>query len=124
MKNNNNLYGTNTMPFSASIQSETLLFVSGQGGIDPDTSGENAGDIRSQTIRTVENIKDILAQSGLTLDDVLKTNVYLTSRDNYELFNQVYVQLFSHPYPARTLIYCELNFGLLVEIDVIAKLRN
>lgn len=112
------------MPFSAAIQSESLLFVSGQGGFDPDYSDEDFGDIECQTERTVLNIQNILAQSGLTLAEVIKANVYLTNRKDYEAFNQVYSRLFSPPYPARTLVYCELNFGLLVEIDVIARLKK
>jgi 2-iminobutanoate/2-iminopropanoate deaminase len=106
------------------MQSDSLLFVSGQGGIEPGDPNAVAGDIEEQTVRTVENIRKILAESGLTLADVLKVNVYLTDRNNYERFNRIYSQLFPQPYPARTLVYCELNFGLLVEIDVIAKLRK
>lgn len=123
MNNKANRYGTEVLPFSSAIPSESLLFVSGQGGFDPDDTGEDFGDIVCQTEKTVMNIQNILAESGLTLADVLKANVYLTNRKDYETFNQVYSRLFPQPYPARTLIYCELNFGLLVEIDVIAKLR-
>lgn len=123
MNNKANRYGTDTIPFSAAIQSESLLFVSGQGGFDPDYTGEEYGDIKEQTEITILNIQNILAGSELTLADVLKANVYLTNRSDYEAFNQVYSQMFPKPYPARTLVYCELNFGLLVEIDVIAKLK-
>jgi len=105
------------------MQSESLLFVSGQGGFEPDDPNSDAGDIENQTVRTVAAIQNILSESGLTLADVLKVNVYLTDRNNYERFNRTYSRLFSQPYPARTVIYCELNFGLLVEMDVIAKLR-
>jgi 2-iminobutanoate/2-iminopropanoate deaminase len=106
------------------MQSESLLFVSGQGGFEPDNPNADVGDIEQQTVRTVANIQKILDEYGLTLADVLKVNVYLTDRNNYERFNRIYSELFPQPYPARTLIYCELNFGLLVEIDVIARLRK
>lgn len=124
MNNKLNRYGTETIPFSAAVPSDSLLFVSGQGGFDPDYEGDDDGDIESQTERTILNIANILSQSGLTLADILKANVYLTDRKNYEVFNQVYARLFPRPFPARTLIYCELNFGLLVEIDVIARRRS
>jgi len=112
------------MPFSVATQSETLLFLSGQGGLDPSTGEIAAADLESQTVRTIRNIQDILSRSGLTLKDVLKVNVYLSDRKHYEPFNRIYSELFPRPYPARTLVYCELNFDLLVEIDVIAKLKK
>jgi len=118
-------YGTDVIPFATARRSETLLFVSGQGGCDPVT-GEvtHEGDLESQTVQTMENIRSILSQSGLTFQDVLKVNVYLSDRKHYEAFNRIYARYFSPPYPARTLVYCELNFDLLVEIDVIAQCKQ
>ena len=119
-----NKYGTEAPPFSAAISTETLLFVSGQGGVDPNTGEVPADDLENQTLITVQNIQNILAQSGLTLKDVVKVNVYLTNRQYYGPFNRIYSQLFPQPFPARTVVYCDLNFDLLVEIDVIAKLKD
>ena len=124
MENQKYRYGTEAVPFSAAVPSDSLLFVSGQGGIAPDDPEADPGNIETQTIQTIANIRNILSEWNLTLEDVLKVNVYLTDRSNYERFNQVYSQLFPKPLPARTVVYCELNFGLLVEIDVIAKLRK
>lgn len=117
-------YGLDEVPFASATQTESLLFVSGQGGIDPYTGEITVDNLEVQTVLTVQNIERILAESGLTLRDVVKVNVFLTDRKHYEQFNQIYSGLFPCPYPARTLIYCELNFDLLVEIDVIAKLRK
>ncbi|GBG08533.1 reactive intermediate/imine deaminase [Paenibacillus agaridevorans] len=116
-------YGTEEIPFSPFSESDSHLFVSGQGGNDPLTGEIKIGDLESQTINTVKNIEIILGQRGLTLKDVVKVNIFLTNRQHYEQFNQIYSLLFSRPYPARTLVYCDLNFDLLVEIDVIAKLK-
>ncbi|QNK60238.1 RidA family protein [Paenibacillus sp. PAMC21692] len=116
-------YGTEEIPFSPFSESDSHLFVSGQGGNDPLTGEINIGDLESQTINTVKNIEIILGQRGLTLKDVVKVNIFLTNRQHYAQFNQIYSLLFPRPYPARTLIYCDLNFDLLVEIDVIAKLK-
>jgi len=117
-------YGMDELPFAAATQSDSLLFVSGQGGTDPDTGEVISGDLENQTILTIQNIELILAQSGLTLDDVVKVNIYLKNRSDYEAFNRIYSRIFPRPYPARTLVYCDLNFDLLVEIDVIANLRK
>ncbi|WP_214628924.1 RidA family protein [Paenibacillus agaridevorans] len=116
-------YGTEEIPFSPFSESDSHLFVSGQGGNDPLTGEIKIGDLESQTINTVKNIEIILGQRGLTLKDVVKVNIFLTNRLHYEQFNQIYSLLFPRPYPARTLVYCDLNFDLLVEIDVIAKLK-
>jgi len=117
-------YGMDELPFSPATPSESHLFVSGQGGTDPVTGEVAAFDLEGQTLLTVQNISDILARSGLTLEDVVKVNIYLKNRSDYEIFNRVYASLFPRPFPARTLVYCELNFDLLVEIDVVAKLRK
>jgi len=116
-------YGMDELPFSDAAQTETLLFVSGQGSTDPITGEVVAGDLESQTILTMHNISRILAQSGSSLEDVVKVNIYLKNRFDYEQFNRVYCRIAPRPYPARTLVYCDLNFDLLVEIDVIAKRR-
>lgn len=117
-------YGTEETPFSPATASESLLFVSGQGGCDLHTGEVKVDDLEHQTLHTLRNIQTILSQSGLTLHDVVKINVYLSDRKHYEEFNRIYSRLFPRPYPARTLVYCQLNFDLLVEIDVIASLRN
>lgn len=123
MKINPHLYGTEEIPFSPATRSESHLFVSGQGGNDPITGEIPVDDLEGQTVNTLNNIQKILADYGLTLSDVVKVSVYLSDRKYYEPFNRIYSRLFPRPYPARTLVYCELNFDLLVEIDVIAKLK-
>lgn len=124
MKINSDHYGTEEIPFSTATRSESLLFVSGQGGNDPNTGEIPVDDLEGQTLNTLRNIEIILQSHGLTLEDVVKVNVYLSHRKHYESFNRIYSRIFPRPYPARTLVYCELNFDLLVEIDVIAKLRT
>lgn len=119
-----NKYGTEETPFASATQTDSLLFVSGQGGIDPLSGKVVSDELEAQTIQTLQNIENILSQSDLTLQDVVKVNVFLTNRDHFEPFNRVYSRIFPRPFPARTLVYCELNFDLLVEIDVIAKLKN
>ena len=105
-------------PFSSAIATESFVFVSGQGGL---LDGIVVGpDIESQTVQTLENIRVILQEAGLDLDDVVKMGVYLKERSLYDAFNKVYKRYFRHPLPARTVVYCDLNFDILVEIDAIA----
>ncbi|MBP1964137.1 RidA family protein [Paenibacillus aceris] len=107
-------------PFSSAILAGGFVFVSGQGGLDPETGQVVSSDLKTQTLQTLENIQRILQEAHATLADVVKVNVYLKERSHYEEFNQVYGSYFAYPYPARTTIYCDLNFDILVEIDVIA----
>ncbi|MCD9023817.1 RidA family protein [Cohnella silvisoli] len=107
-------------PFSSSSRTDSCLYISGQGGLDPLTGAVVGSDIESQTVSTMEHIRRILIEAGSSLKDVVKVNVYLTDRGLYNEFNEVYARFFEAPYPARTTIYCDLNYDLLVEIDAIA----
>lgn len=111
-------------PFSAAIQYGPFVFVSGQGGIDPETGKIVGDDLESQTVQTLENIRRILAEAGLTMDDVVKTLVFLKNRDDYEKFNEVYSRFFNKPYPARSVVYCDLNWDILVEIEAVAAAKQ
>ncbi|UVI29650.1 RidA family protein [Paenibacillus spongiae] len=108
------------LPFSPGIETESALYVSGQGGIDPVTGQIVGPDIESQTVTTMENIRSVLLSYNMDLKDVVKVNVYLSDRHLYQEFNEIYARFFQAPYPARTTIYCNLNYDLLVEIDAIA----
>lgn len=110
----------NAGPFSEGVGAGNWVFVSGQGGIDPITGNIAGHDLASQTVQTMKNIGDVLAAANLQLDDIVKVNVYLSNREWYEEFNRIYRTFFEPPYPSRTTVYCELNYGLLVEIDAIA----
>ncbi|MCC3374454.1 RidA family protein [Cohnella sp. REN36] len=110
----------NGKPFSSAIQAGGFIYVSGQGGLDPNTGQIVSPDLKGQTNQTLHNIQSILHEAHATLDDVVKVNVYLKERSHYEEFNEIYGGFFSYPFPARTTIYCDLNFDILVEIDVIA----
>lgn len=112
--------GAGNKPFSSGIATESFVFVSGQGGLCPETGRIVGDDLESQTVQTLENIRSVLAAAGLTLDDVVKVNVYLKDRKLYGEFNGIYGRFFQPPYPSRTTVYCDLNFDLLVEIDAVA----
>lgn len=124
MKNEIMTNAKHDRPFSSGIETETLIFVSGQGGLDPITGKIVGSDIESQTIQTLENIRSVLLAADLDLNDLVKVNVYLTDRKLYNEFNEVFGRYFQTPFPSRTAIYCDLNFDLLVEIDGIAVKRR
>lgn len=108
------------LPFSSAVETDHCLYISGQGGLDPITNDVVGPDIESQTIMTMQNIRAILLANDLDMEHVVKVNVYLTDRQLYKRFNEAYRTFFKAPYPARTAIYCDLNYDLLVEIDAIA----
>ena len=80
------------------------------------------GDIRQQTKQAFNNLAAVLQAAGLTVDDVIKVNVYLTSMKNFGGMNEVYQTVFNPPYPARTTVaVAELPLNAIVEIELIAQ---
>lgn len=110
-------------PYSHGIMdSEGVLYISGQTPIDPRTNKLVDGDIKSQTKRCLENLQSILHEAGLTMDDVQKVNVFLTNMNDFKSMNEVYMQQFAEPYPARTTIgVASLPLGACIEIEMIAR---
>ena len=109
-------------PYSQAIKSGNTLYVSGQIPIDP-ASGEFAGDsIEAQTRQSLTNIKHILEEAGLSMDNVLKTTVLLKDINDFSAMNEVYGSFFKEPYPARAAYEAAaLPKGALVEIEAIAE---
>ena len=110
-------------PYSQGTKTGNLVFVSGQLPIDVKT-GEFAGDsIKSQTTQSLENVKAILEEVGMTMDNVLKATVYLKNMNDFAGMNAVYNTFFNEPYPARAAFeVARLPKDALVEIEVIASL--
>jgi 2-iminobutanoate/2-iminopropanoate deaminase len=111
-------------PYSQAIVTDTLVFCSGQGPMDPETNTIVEGDVAIQTERTMENIKALLAEIGLDFGDVVKSTCYLADMDDFKAFNEVYGSYLTEPYPARTTIEAaRLPLDIKVEIEVIAQQR-
>ncbi|MFC0674439.1 Rid family detoxifying hydrolase [Brachybacterium hainanense] len=113
--------------FSQGIRKGNILQVSGQGPMDPATREYiGAGDVQEQTRRTLENVKAILEAGGSSVEDVLMFRVYLTTRDDFALMNEVYSQFIqenvpSGLLPSRTTVFVDLPHEvMLVEIDALA----
>jgi 2-iminobutanoate/2-iminopropanoate deaminase len=109
-------------PYSPAVAFARLVFVSGQGAVDPAT-GELAGhDIESQTEQTLKNVASILEAAGSGLNHVLRCGVFLTDIRDFARMNSVYERMFGDNRPARTTVQVASlpKHGLVVEIDAIA----
>ncbi|MBQ4413106.1 MAG: RidA family protein [Prevotella sp.] len=108
-------------PYSQAIQVGNLVFASGQIPIDPATGSFVAGGVKEQARQSLTNVKAILDEAGLTLDNVVKTTVFLADMNDFADVNAVYAEFFAEPYPARSAVAVKtLPKGALVEIEVIA----
>ena len=105
-------------PYSQGIAVDRFVFVAGQRPADPKT-GEIAEGIAAQTRQVIENLASVLEAAGSSLEDVVRSTVYLSDIKYFAEMNAVYEKLMPKPYPARTTIGTQLR-GILVEIDVIA----
>jgi 2-iminobutanoate/2-iminopropanoate deaminase len=107
--------------YSQAVKAGGFIFVSGQIPIDPTTGHLVTGDIRHQTHRALRNIEEILRAAGCTLDNVVKTTVYIRDIKEYALVNEVYSQFFSGSKPARACVeVSRLPKEAKIEIDVVA----
>ena len=109
-------------PYSQAIDSGAgLVFVSGQLPIDPATGTFPEGGIKEQTRQSLTNAGSILEAAGLSLQQVVKTTVFLADMADFAAMNEVYAQFFSAPFPARSAVAVKtLPKGALVEIECIA----
>ncbi len=107
-------------PYSQATRLGDLVFVAGQGPIDPATK-QFAPDIQAQTRQTLTNVKAILEAVGSGLEHVLKTTCFLRDMNEFGQFNQVYAEFFPTEPPARTTIQAgRLPMDISVEVEVIA----
>lgn len=109
-------------PYSHAIDDGTHVFCSGQTPIDPATGDLKIGGVGDQTNQCFDNLFAVLADGGLTSDDVVKVNVYLTDMNDFAEMNEAYVTRFSAPPPARTTVaVAGLPMNAQVEIELVAK---
>jgi len=109
-------------PYSHAVWAGDLLYLSGQTPIDPSIGKLSDGDVEAQTHRVFDNLQAVVEDSGLSMDDVIKCNVYLTDMGNFPSMNAAYQARFTRPYPARTTVaVAGLPLGALVEIELVAK---
>ena len=108
-------------PYSQAVDCGSILITSGQVPIDPATGEFVPGGITEQTRQSLTNVKAILAEAGLTMDNVIKTTVFLQNMSDFAAMNAVYAEFFTEgSYPARSAVeVAKLPKGALVEIEAI-----
>jgi 2-iminobutanoate/2-iminopropanoate deaminase len=111
-------------PYTPIRGANGVYFVSGQVGVDPNTK-EAKESVEDQTTQVLRNLLSVLASEGLTMRDVVKTTVYLTSMKDFETMNVVYLQHFATPRPARSTVGVKelpnvAGVKLKVEIEAVA----
>ena len=108
-------------PYSQAISTGNLLFISGQIPVNP-ADGTIPEGIKAQTAQSIANIKAILAEAGMTFDNVVKTTVFLSDMNNFVPMHEVYAENFTAPFPARSAVAVkDLPKQVLVEIETIAS---
>ena len=110
-------------PYAQGWYTETMVFTSGQLGIDVET-GKLAEDVKGQAHATMKNVGAVLAEAGAEYSDILKTTVFVQNLDDFAVVNEVYGSYFTDTYPARSCVQvAKLPLGGLVEIECVALRR-
>jgi len=110
-----------TGSYSAGLQIDGWLFISGQGPLDLRTGEVVRGSIQDETQLTLSHIGKILEAAGYSFDDVVKCTCHLADIGDFDGFDGVYAKFFSGVRPARTTVQSVLWNGIKVEIDAIAR---
>ncbi len=108
-------------PYSQAVQYGDLLFISGQIPLDPGTMKLVEGGVEEQTRRVMLNLQAILAEAGMSWDNILKTTIYLADMADFKTVNEIYGTFFPENAPARATVQVgRLPLDVRVEIDAIA----
>jgi 2-iminobutanoate/2-iminopropanoate deaminase len=108
-------------PYSQAIEANGFVFVSGQLSLKPGEKELSAGDIGAQTEQVLANLSAILEAAGTSLDNLVKTTVFLQSLDDFAGMNEVYAKHVGERPPARSTVeVAKLPSGALVEIEAVA----
>ena len=110
-------------PYSQGILADKFAFIAGQGPTDPHT-GKAPDGIEAQTRAVIKKIEALLEASGSDMEHIVKTTVFLSDLSDYSGMNKVYQELIPSPYPSRSTVGAQLLGGILVEIEVIALIKQ
>jgi len=111
-------------PYSQAIQVGNLMFTSGQLPIDPITGKIPEGPISVRAHQTIKNLSAIVVEAGASLDDVVKTTVFLADIADFQEVNTIYAEYFKSPYPARSAFQvAALPLGADIEIEAIVLIK-
>ena len=110
--------------YSAGIEMDGWLYISGQAAEDPGTGEMMGGTTAEQTRTALRHVGAVLAAAGAGFHDVVKCTCHLAEIRDFEEFNAAYAEFFSPPMPARTTVQSGLPEGIRVEIDAIARIPS
>ncbi|MFW5920133.1 MAG: Rid family detoxifying hydrolase [Halanaeroarchaeum sp.] len=111
--------------YSQAVTDGSLVFTAGQIPLTPDGELLDEEDVAVQTRQSLENVKAILEEEGLTMQDVLKVTVFLDDIDDFDVMNDAYSEYFQDNPPARSAVQAgALPKGVDVEIEAIAAQRD
>lgn len=109
-------------PYSQAIVSGNTVYCSGQIPINPQT-GEIAQGVSAQAHQVFKNIKNLLEAAGTSIDNVIKTSVFIKDMNDFAEINAIYAEYFTEPYPARSCVeVARLPKDVLLEAEAIAEL--
>ncbi len=108
-------------PYSQAIKSGNLVFLSGQIALDPVSGNLILDTLEDETHRVMQNIREVLSAAGCSMDNILKTSIFLSDMNHFARVNAVYGSYFSGAFPAReTVQVAGLPRNVNVEISVVA----
>ncbi|MGI8965610.1 MAG: RidA family protein [Limisphaerales bacterium] len=112
--------------YSAAVEIDGWVYVSGQGPLDSKTGQPVRGTIEEETKLTLTHVEKILEAAGCSINDVVKSTVHLADIEDFDCFNATYREFFKNVaiLPARTTVQSKLWNGIQVEIDVVAKFQD
>ena len=112
-------------PYSQAVQFNNLLFISGQIPLEPKSGEIVKGNIKKKTKQILDNLNAILTASGSSLDNVLRTTIFLTNLNDYAEVNEIYAEFFEKSMPARSTVQVSrLPMDVPIEIDAIASVNS
>ena len=110
-------------PYSQAVEVGGFVYASGQIPIDPATGNIPEG-IEAQAKQALTNVKNLIEAAGLTLDDVVKTSVFIKDMGDFAKVNEIYATFFTKDYPARSCVeVARLPKDVLIEVEVVAARR-
>lgn len=110
-------------PYSQAIRVGKLLFTSGQIPVDPAT-GKIPDGVEAQAEQALTNIKNLIASAGLSINNTIKTTVFIKNMDDFGKINEIYAKYFSEPFPARSCVeVARLPKDVLLEIEAVVLVK-
>jgi len=108
-------------PYSAGIKAGHFVYTAGQIGLEPQSGVMVTGGIEAETRRALKNLQGILEEAGSSLDQVVKTTVFLLDMNDFAVMNSIYAEFFTGIYPTRSAVQVAgLPKGAKVEIEAVA----